>query len=245
MAAFRMALRGLRAWAAAREVDSGAWGFMGGIGWAVAAARAAAEAEEDTPEAILERCFELLVAHDWAVPFTLTGEALPPDGDAPFQVLTPVAPRNNIARRSTAGTAAILTEALAGGLESVWRVRADKAAWTTLFTPVDARAHPAHVLLAVVSDPEDTGDCAGWLAGQAGTLLLRLEEASPIALRPYSRPLTRSTDGRARATWYLGLERRLWPTEADAVARVLESLVARFERWTDRPASATLTARVS
>jgi len=245
--AFTDALRGLRAWAAARDIDAGAWGFVGGLGWAVVAARAASDCAPDASAgAMLERCFELMVARDDARPFTLDGSAAPPEGDAPLQLLTPTAPRSNIARRSTRATAAVLDEELVGGLERLWRIRAGEAHWTTLFVPVDPRAHAAHVVLALAAKPAslDTSVCEGWLAGQAGTLIARLEASAPLTPRPHARPLTQSDDDAAIRRWYIGLERRPEPEEALAMARVVEGLVARFERWSERPEGVSLTGRV-
>jgi poly(A) polymerase len=232
---WRLALRALRAWAAARDVDSGAWGYPGGLAWATFAAAALPRVAQPGPEALLEAIFELLVGWDLKAPLTLDGAPGAPEGEGAVQVLTATSPRANIARRSTPATAAVLEAELAGGLERVWHIREGRAGWTSLFSPVDPRSWPGSIQL-VVSPARAAPGCAGWLAGQAGAMLPRLE-AAVSGLRPFSRP----SGGR----WTIGLERVLSGAEADALARALEGLVARFERWEQRPEGAALTVEIA
>ncbi len=230
---FRLALRMVRAWAAARRIDSHALGYPGGISWAILLA---ATPPQPDPERWLEALLSGLL--EW------TGEPLGLDLPAsmtspdPACILTTVAPRVNSVRNMIPATRSVLLAEVARGLERVWEIREGARPWSALLQPVDPAGDPARITLScqrALSGP-DREACRGWLAGRILGLLIDLERRVGLPLRPYP------PDDRLDAS--IGLLRAPRGEERLRIAEIVEAFTARFAAWSERPAEATLQWRL-
>jgi hypothetical protein len=100
--AFATLARKVKAWAAARGLDSAPHGGLPGIAWAVLAARTVREGGE---------FFGQWAAWDWREPVTLLGDPAPVTGDA-MTIMTPTAPVRSCAAQVSAGMRDLITAEL-------------------------------------------------------------------------------------------------------------------------------------
>lgn len=159
---FSTLARTVKAWAAARGLDSAPHGGLPGIAWAVLAARTVREAGGDD---LLAEFFERWAAWDWREPVTLLGDPVPRTGD-PMTVMTPSAPVRSCTSQVGAGMRDLVSAEL-------------YAAWETVTTggdPVPAAApHRRHAAWAVVTVTKVRGEkidvTVGRLRGRVRALL--------------------------------------------------------------------------
>lgn len=166
---FRTVLRACKAWAEARQVGDPAWGFPGGLAWAIAVA---ATAGDDGPGSWWLRTFERLAEE---APIGL-GDAPLPEGGAWPRILT--LDRRWVVRQGTPATA----EVLRAEVERGWVLAAD-GDWAGLLRPLFAEASAVHL------EASETGraEALGWLRGRARALVEALGEG----VRPWPRPTPR------------------------------------------------------
>jgi poly(A) polymerase len=241
-ALFRGVAALVKRWAAARQVDANAYGYPGGLGWAVVAARACLAASRDKgaadPGATLEWLFDDLAARDWRSPL-----ALAPEHAAAFvraardvmPVLTAAAPHRNIARNATRSTREVVRDEAERARASVREARLGRRGWADWIAPIVPRdERPRRV--EIVLDGPDAGAAAGWVDGHVVGLVLGLERAGATGLRPFTR---RESRGGAEV-WQIGLT----GGEAAALRRALASFEASFAGQAGRPAGAELRCRL-
>lgn len=226
---FRLALRMIRAWASARQIDAHALGYPGGISWAILLAATPAQVDAGRwIEAMLSGLLE------WSgAPLGLHLPVEPSSPD-PACILTTVAPRVNSVRNMLPTTHAVLLDEVARGLERVWEIREGRAGWPALLAAVDPTGDPARIELTL-SGPDQVA-CRGWLSGRILGLIIDLERRPGLPLRPY--PAGRRMDA------CLGLLRAPEGEERLKIAEALEAFVARFARWSGRPDGASLQWRL-
>lgn len=106
-AEFAALAKEVKAWAAARGLDSAPHGGLPGIAWAVLAARTVRE----SATAGLVDFFGRWAAWDWREPVILLGEPGPPTGD-PMTVMTPSPPVRSCTEQVTAGMRDLITAEL-------------------------------------------------------------------------------------------------------------------------------------
>ncbi|MEL6344112.1 MAG: poly(A) polymerase [Myxococcota bacterium] len=233
---WRTALRGLRSWAAARQLDAHAAGYPSGVAWAIIAAVAP---DANTPEHRLERIFEMLVEWDWSEPIAL-GTGVIPHSDDPMQIMTSVRPRINSARNVTASTRATLKREMERALEQIWKIREGTARWSDLFTPADPESDPARLDLSLhTQNPVSMAEGQGWLSGRLLGLLITLERRIGLPLRPYARfrPVGR---GLQRLT--IGLPTPPQGDDRRRIQEALEDLEGQFDAWSGCPADLRLVS---
>lgn len=97
--------RAVKAWAAARGLDSAPHGGLPGIAWAVLAARTVRDGGG------LADFFGQWAAWDWREPVTLSGDHLPATGN-PMTIMTPGAPVRSCTEQVTAGMRDLITTEL-------------------------------------------------------------------------------------------------------------------------------------
>ncbi|TDV52362.1 poly(A) polymerase [Actinophytocola oryzae] len=148
--AFATLARTVKAWAAARGLDSAPHGGLPGLAWAVLAARTVRENDD----ASLADFFGQWAAWDWREPVTLLGDDVPATEDA-MTIMTPSAPVRSCTEQVSAGMRDLVTSEL-------------YAAWETVEDPLPAtplhRRHAAWAVLTVEGD-------AGRLRGRVRALL--------------------------------------------------------------------------
>ena len=160
--AFSTLARTVKAWAAARGLDSAPHGGLPGPAWAVLAARTVREAGGDD---LLAEFFGRWAAWDWREPVTLLGDPAPRTGD-PMTVLTPSAP----VRSCTSQVGAGMRELVGAELYAAWEIV------TAGGDPVPAPApHRRHAAWAVATVTKVRGEkldvTVGRLRGRVRALL--------------------------------------------------------------------------
>jgi poly(A) polymerase len=203
---YREALRGLRRWAAARDVDDNALGYPGGLAWAVMLAAVAPvvpcdPTDEDPARTLVDACMLMLArrtAEDWRCdPIALgplEGERALEPSLSPMIVLEPAACsgwhrsglQRNCMRRATATTLRVLMAELADA--AVRLDRGESAAeLATSIDPCDAHSWVLVVELQA-GDDEARGELEGFVHGRAAGFIRALERTLPAdgpVLRPY------------------------------------------------------------
>ncbi|MCX4241781.1 poly(A) polymerase [Paraliomyxa miuraensis] len=246
------ALRRLRRWAAARQVDDNALGYPGGLAWAVMLAEAVAvvpcdPTDEDPAGTLMDAGVRRLARRameDWrcdpiGIEGSTSSEGLDPSASpSPMIVLEPADATRNCMRRATATTLRVLMTELRQAV--TWLEGSAGAV-----TPVDpCAAHPWLLVLELhAGDDVDLERLEGFVRGRAVGLVRALERtlgASGIALRPYGRPLARRVDDDGAKAWLaLGLETPSGsrPSAPVELVRELERALA---SWDQRPATASV-----
>jgi poly(A) polymerase len=252
-APFRAGLRAVRRWARARAIYSNAFGYLGGVSWAIMFASCfheATEAERADERALLARFFSTFAGWNHDTPIALPGAPGPRvrTDDAgrppPMRVLTPGPRARNSARNVTRGTLAVLRSELERASKLACRRGGGRGTTTTpgsLFSPLDPlRSSPA--ALSVALETRTSGDldaCWGWLEGRALWLVLALEALPALATRPHApaHPAPTAT----KASCAIGLSSALDATALSLqLSPVAGTLATAFADWTERPAGARL-----
>lgn len=196
--AWRLALRGLRAWASARDLRGGAWGLLSGPALAVVAAWAAQQEPPGTVAGgppgsgagrVLLRALDGLATWPWPRPLALAGAPhfeLRRSDRAP--ILAPSAPARDLGAHATPSTwAAVVDEAARGAAlvrAALETLDGDGAGWDPLLAP---RLAPSGLALAVTLDgPDPVGEAGGRLAARVVRAVLALE-AGGCSVRPSPR----------------------------------------------------------
>ncbi|MFG3134809.1 poly(A) polymerase [Streptomyces sp. NPDC048211] len=198
--AFAALARDVKAWAAARGLDSAPCGGLPGLAWSVLAARTAHEAGSLPPLALLRHFFATWAAWDWndavgpgpaggpvtvLTPTAPVGPATP--SGAPVTVLTPTAP----VRSCTAQVSAAGRDLLAVELYRAWEIveAAEDGSGPRSLLCAPPHLPDLHPSWALASAPPDGPD-EGRLRGRLLALTAALAAAGAADCRIWPRPLT-------------------------------------------------------
>ncbi|HEU4405787.1 MAG TPA: poly(A) polymerase [Polyangiaceae bacterium] len=242
VALFRRVAALVKRWAAARQVDANAYGYPGGLGWAVVAARAclAPPREGGAPEpgAALEWLFADLAARDGRAPLALSpahAEGFERGARDVMPVLTPAAPHRNIARNATRSTRDVVRAEAERARALVREARLGRVGWAEWLAPAEPRAEcPRRVELSL-EGPGASG-ASGWVDGHIVGLVLALERAGATGLRPFTRREARA--GAEIVSIGVG------GGEGVALRKAIASFEASFAASPDRPGGAELRGRL-
>jgi endonuclease/exonuclease/phosphatase family metal-dependent hydrolase/2'-5' RNA ligase len=235
--AFRRLARDVKAWAAARGLDSAPFGGLPGVAWTALAARTAAEAPHLDPDGLLRHFFGSWAAHDWRTP--VGPPATVPGPAGAVVITTPTAP----VRSCTAQVTADGRDLLALELYRAWEITEAAAETGTdpgpalLEPPALHRRHAAWAVVAVAPPRAGEADeTLGAVRGRMRALLAALEEAGATGVHAWPRPFgtgagggtdaaftTGSGSGPVVARFAVGLGPD--PIDADALAAVTERWV--------------------
>ncbi|MET7647268.1 poly(A) polymerase [Streptomyces sp. NPDC005426] len=182
--AFAALARDVKAWAAARGLDSAPCGGLPGLAWAVLAARTTHEAGDLPPLALLRHFFATWAVWDWdeavgSAPAGATGD--------PVTVLTPTAP----VRSCTTQVSAAGRDLLAAELYRAWEIAesaddGDDPRPLLCVPPRLLELHPSWALASVAANGPDEGR----LRGRLLALSAALADAGAADCRIWPRPLT-------------------------------------------------------
>lgn len=111
---FAALARYVKAWAAARGLDSAPHGGLPGLAWTILAARTVRECETDD---LRTEFFGRWAAWDWREPITLLGNSMPATGD-PMTIMTPSAPVRSCTEQVSAGMRDLITAELYAAWEN-------------------------------------------------------------------------------------------------------------------------------
>ncbi|MFI6861929.1 RNA repair domain-containing protein [Streptomyces sp. NPDC050421] len=180
--AFAALARDVKAWAAARGLDSAPCGGLPGLAWTVLAARSAHEAGDLPPLALLRHFFATWAAWDWRE--AVGGAAA---AGAPVTVLTPASP----VRSCTSQVSVTGRDLLTAELYRAWELleSAEDGADPRSLLCAPPRLPDLHPSWALASAPPDGPD-AGRLRGRLLALAAALAEAGAADCRIWPRPLT-------------------------------------------------------
>jgi poly(A) polymerase Pap1 len=191
---YRSLLRGVRAWARARQVSGGAWGYLGGFSWALLSAWAClhggGRAPPSTdPSVLLARFFPTLARHAWGRPVSLTPAARRYRPQRPrdrLPVVTLIEPVFNSARNVTRSTARLLRNEWRRAAQVCERALRGEAGWDELFAPADLAAQSERFLVLTATGPlPDRERAAGQMEGRMVGLILDLERHCRAEVRPW------------------------------------------------------------
>ncbi|GJF27875.1 hypothetical protein KNE206_05750 [Kitasatospora sp. NE20-6] len=221
--------RDVKAWAAARGLDSAPFGGLPGLAWSVLTARTAAGSGHLPPDALLRHFFAAWAARDWRTPVGLSPAAAPATAPAPVPapvpapgdavtVLTPTAPVRSCTAQVTAGGRDLLVQEL----YRAWEITEEAAATGTdprpalLSPPPLHRRHAAWAVVTVRTDgPEGATGAVGAVRGRMRALLAALDEAGVADAHAWPRPFG-SGPGVVRYAVGLGST----PPDADRLAGI-------------------------
>lgn len=196
--AFARLAREVKAWAAARGLDSAPFGGLPGLAWAVLAARTVMEPDAPPrPEDLLRHFFGTWAAWDWREPVSLT-TPLPSKGvTAPVTVLTPTTPIRICTEQVGPGHRDLLVQEL----YRAWELLETGACPALAAPPPLHRRHAAWAVATVSTRRPDT---LGRFRGRVRALLTALEAAGVRDAHAWPRPY--ATDGdRDRVHYAIGL----------------------------------------
>ena len=217
-ATWQVALRALRGWASARQIDAQGLGYPGGLAWGILAS---GTPPQPSPEAWLEATLERLYGLDWSRPQTLG----PPvsSSESPMQVWTSCPPQINTTASVTRSTLAVIRVELERAVECTWQIRDGHQPWSALLAPVGPENFPARLEL---HPPPGVPGAAGWLMGNVLGLLLDLERRVALPLRPLSQWTHTDAGGPALV---IGLPQAPVGEQRQRVQTVADELAARFQ----------------
>ncbi|WP_407561338.1 poly(A) polymerase [Streptomyces sp. 184] len=204
-AAFAGLATRVKAWAAARGLDSAPFGGLPGLAWSVLAARTVREAADAGAPDTLGDFFGTWAAWDWREPVGLAQAGAGPH--APVVLLTPTKPVRNCAAQVTAGFRDLLTEEFYRAWTLLERAaETGEDPWPALVSPPPLhRRHAAWAVLTV--HPGAAGEFEerlGRVRGRLRALLAALEEAGAADAHAWPRPFEA---GPAGTRYAIGLGR--------------------------------------
>jgi hypothetical protein len=196
-AEFTWLARHVKAWAAARGLDSAPFGGLPGIAWAILATRTVRAGGDD----LLAEFFGGWAAWDWREPVLLrTG---PASGTGAMTIMTPTEPVRSCTEQVGPGMRDLVTAEL-------------YASWETVLAgddPLPAVApHRRHAAWAVITVP---GKDVGRVRGRVRALLTSLEAAGAEDVHAWPRPFSEEP-----VRFAVGLGRT--PPTADDLAEITE-----------------------
>ncbi len=217
---FRQVLRAVRTWARRRQIHGNAWGYLGGVAWAVLTAWSVLQSSRPesgaSASAFLAHFFPVLTRHRWSQPIALmeAGRRYQPRGPRDrLPILRPAEPFENTAYNVTRSTARTL--------RAEWS-RAARDPLAELFTPVDLRDESERFLvLTLTGEPAVRADLAGRVEGRIVGLLVDLERRLHLHVRPW--PDVFGSEETARMV--IGLP-TLEPQEQHAVVALASAFLA-------------------
>ena len=226
--AYARALRTVKAWAVARQVDDPAWGFLGGLAWALAVASTAPEASDPDPAAWVIRTFEALARDE---PIALGDlPVAPPSGPPPWVYASAPSGRGQI-REILPACSRVLRDEVERALPL-----ARDGVWSRLLTAAMPTSGPVLWLEIGARDGERLDAAVAWLRGRARTLLQSLSVPGAW-VRPWTRPVPRR-GGVVR----IGVGVRNVPDAT--VETAVANLETEWARGDGRPDGATLSHQI-
>ncbi len=159
IAAFKLLLKAVRAWAKARDVYGNSWGFLGGFSWSLLCAYSCINyrGTDFSVESLLAHFFELSSQYDWSEPLALTDAGKAYEAHIPrdwLPIVSSIEPCKNTARNVTRSTAKILQSEFARGATITSQISAGKSDWQSLYAPIDLAVEFANVLTISIEHPD-------------------------------------------------------------------------------------------
>ena len=206
--AFKRLARQVKAWAAARGLDSAPFGSLPGLAWVVLTARTASSGE-----ASLARFFEEWAAWDWKNPVALAGgDAALDVSTSPISILTPTDPVRSCTEQVGEGMRDLLVEEFYRGWETTresTREPEDEVMRRLCEPPPLHRRHAAWARVTVRAVTETAlDDVLGRTRGRMRALIGELEALSPSSdVHAWPQAERDQRDHRLQVDYVIGLGR--------------------------------------
>jgi endonuclease/exonuclease/phosphatase family metal-dependent hydrolase/uncharacterized protein (UPF0248 family) len=159
IAAFKLLLTAVRAWAKSRDLYGNSWGFLGGFSWSLLCAYSCINyrGSDFSTESLLTHFFELSSRYDWGEPLALTDAGRAYETQIPrdwLPIVSSIEPCKNTARNVTRSTAKILQSEFVRGATITSQIIAGKSDWQSLYTPSNLEVEFATVLTMTIEHPD-------------------------------------------------------------------------------------------
>lgn len=168
---FRLMLRTIKLWAKKNGIYSNALGFLGGVSWAMLAARVC-QLYPNAAASVLVNRFFFVYSKYWQWPQPVLLKPMPSVEEQPqfgyvvwdprinpydrqhlMPIITPAYPQQNSAYNVTNSTRKIMTAEIQRGLEICEQINLGKAEWSALFEPQNFFLKYKHFIVLIITSP--------------------------------------------------------------------------------------------
>lgn len=204
---FRLALRAVKFWAKRRGIYSNAMGYLGGVSWAMLVARTCQLYPNAAASTLLQKFFLVFRQWPWPKPVLLRHNSEdnpnmgfpvwdPRENSADrfhlMPIITPSYPQQNSTFNVTNSTKEIMKEEFHYASNIIDQIITGKAAWSTLFEPVDFFTKYRHYISIIAAD---IAEWVGLVESKIRILVQNLERHRAIEIahlypRSYNRTVT-------------------------------------------------------
>ncbi|XP_043692032.1 nuclear poly(A) polymerase 1-like [Telopea speciosissima] len=221
---FRTTLRCMRFWAKRRGVYSNVAGFLGGINWALLAARICQLYPNALPSMLGSRFFRVYTQWRWPNPVMLCAieegslglpiwdpRRNPRDRPHMMPIITPAYPCMNSSYNVSSSTLRIMTEEFQRGNEICEAMEQNKTDWNTLFEPCPFfEVYKNYLQIDITAEnDDDLRKWKGWVESRLRQLTLRIERNTFGMLQCHPYPSDFSDKSRPfHCCYFMGLQRK-------------------------------------
>uniref|UniRef100_A0A914HHP5 Poly(A) polymerase n=1 Tax=Globodera rostochiensis TaxID=31243 RepID=A0A914HHP5_GLORO len=233
---FILTLRAIKLWARNHGIYSNVLGFLGGISWAILAARTCQLYPNAAPSVLLQKFFLVFSAWDWPHPVILKDVDATPRIDIPYfidmiwdprtrasdryhlmPIITPAFPEQNSTFNVTRSTRQVMTNEFKEGLDIMLEIINGQATWKKLFEEVNFFTRYKHfiALLCLTENEEDHLIFCGLVESKIRHLVASFERNSCVNLchvnprqyKPaYKLELDIDYENPVCTLWFIGLD---------------------------------------
>lgn len=223
---FRMTLRAIKLWAKNHSIYSNVLGFLGGVSWAMLAARISQLYPNAVAATLVQKFF--LIYSKWAWPQPVLLKQMPAENKLSFPIwdprtnpadrfhlmpiITPAYPQQNSTFNVSMSTRTVMEERFKHGFQTMDDIYNNKAAWKILFTANNFFQKYKHyiVLSAFSNNKEHHLEWEGLVEAKIRILIVNLERNQFVKLahvNPCSYgPLDKQQEDENVTRWFIGLE---------------------------------------
>jgi len=222
---FRMTLRAIKLWAKTHCIYSNVLGFLGGVSWAMLAARISQLYPNAVAATLVQKFF--LIYSKWAWPQPVLLKQMPTENKLNFPIwdprtnpadrfhlmpiITPAYPQQNSTFNVSMSTRTVMEEQFKNGFQMMDDIYCNKSSWKSLFTASNFFQKYKHyiVLSAISNNKEHHLEWEGLVEAKIRILIVNLERNQFVKLahvnpKSYD-PLEKKEDGNV-TRWFIGLE---------------------------------------
>ncbi len=224
LAAFKLLLKAVRAWAKSRGIYGNSWGFLGGFSWSILCADSCINyrGKDRSLESLLTHFFQSYNQHDWCQPIAISDAGRAYEAHAPrdlMPIVSAIAPCKNTARNVTRSTAKILQAEFARGADITNNILAGKGDWQSLFAPIELAEFDSVLTLTIAHpDRHQLATALGILEACIIGLVIQLEQLD-VFVRPITQVETSAILNTSTVSLFLQLPHNCDRSTIDRLAR--------------------------
>ncbi|XP_010915376.1 nuclear poly(A) polymerase 4 isoform X3 [Elaeis guineensis] len=222
---FRTMLRCLKFWAKKRGVYSNVTGFLGGVNWALLAARVCQLYPNAVPSMLVSRFFRVYTQWRWPNPVMLCAieedelgfpvwdpRKNPRDRTHHMPIITPAYPCMNSSYNVSTSTLRVMMEQFQMGNKICEDIELNKASWSALFEPyLFFETYKNYLQVDIVAaDAEDLRLWKGWVESRLRQLTLKIERDTygMLQCHPYPNEYVDPSRQCSHCAFFMGLQRK-------------------------------------